>query len=154
MNKTTLHHVTAALGLALLACACWVMAGALSDRMVQQEMTATVRAERQMAASIVDNMAQIIASDLAMSRAIPATLAQMDLMQHALLASRHYASKAPTSETERRNDWMSRPELVKVNSFLHDAQGFSGLDSVWLVNDQGLWRRATPTTKPASSAST
>ncbi|SAL44686.1 diguanylate cyclase [Caballeronia choica] len=138
MNKTTLHHVTAALGLALLACACWVMAGALSDRMVQQEMTATVRAERQMAASIVDNMAQIIASDLAMSRAIPATLAQMDLMQHALLASRHYASKAPTSETERRNEWMSRPELVKVNSFLHDAQGFSGLDSVWLVNDQGL----------------
>ena len=86
MNKTTLHHVTATLGLALLACACWVMAGALSDRMVQQEMTATVRAERQMAASIVDNMAQIIASDLAMSRAIPATLAQMDLMQHALVA--------------------------------------------------------------------
>ena len=33
---------------------------------------------------------------------------------------------------------MSRPELVKVNNFLHDAQGFSGLDSVWLVNDQGF----------------
>ncbi|SAL43888.1 sensor domain-containing diguanylate cyclase [Caballeronia humi] len=138
MNKTTLHHVTATLGLALLACACWVFAGALSDRMVQQEMSATVRAERQMAASIVDNMAQIIASDLAMSRAIPATLAQMDLMQHALVESRHYASKPPATESERRADWMARAELVKVNNFLHDAQGFSGLDSVWLVNDQGL----------------
>jgi diguanylate cyclase (GGDEF)-like protein len=130
--------VTATLALALLACACWVAAGALSDRMVQQEMSATVRAERQMAASIVDNMAQIIASDLAMSRAIPATLAQMDLMQHALVESRHYASKPPATESERRADWMARPELVKVNNFLHDAQGFSGLDSVWLVNDQGV----------------
>lgn len=138
MNKTTLHRVTATLALALLACACWVAAGALSDRMVQQEMSATVRAERQMAASIVDNMAQIIASDLAMSRAIPATLAQMDLMQHALVESRHYASKPPATESERRADWMARPELAKVNNFLHDAQGFSGLDSVWLVNDQGL----------------
>jgi C4-dicarboxylate-specific signal transduction histidine kinase len=138
MNKTTLHRVTATLALALLACACWVAAGALSDRMVQQEMSATVRAERQMAASIVDNMAQIIASDLAMSRAIPATLAQMDLMQHALVESRHYASKPPATESERRADWMARPELVKVNNFLHDAQGFSGLDSVWLVNDQGV----------------
>lgn len=26
---------------------------------------------------------------------------------------------------------------MKVNRFLHDAQGFSGLDSIWLVNDQG-----------------
>ncbi|SAL18495.1 sensor domain-containing diguanylate cyclase [Caballeronia telluris] len=138
MNKTTLHRVTATLALALLACACWVAAGALSDRMVQQEMSATVRAERQMAASIVDNMAQIIASDLAMSRAIPATLAQMDLMQHALVESRHYASKPPATESERRAAWMGRPELAKVNNFLHDAQGFSGLDSVWLVNDQGL----------------
>jgi diguanylate cyclase (GGDEF)-like protein len=138
MNKTTLHRVTATLGLALLACACWVVAGALSDRMVQQEMSATVRAERQMAASIVDNMAQVIASDLAMSRAIPATLAQMDLMQHALVESRHYASKPPATESARRAEWLARPELGKVNNFLHDAQGFSGLDSVWLVNDQGL----------------
>ncbi len=28
--------------------------------------------------------------------------------------------------------------VTKVNRFLHDAQGFSGLDSIWLVNEQGL----------------
>ncbi len=41
-----------------------------------------------MAASIVDNTAQIIASDLAMSRAIPATIAEMDMIQLALAATR------------------------------------------------------------------
>lgn len=138
MNSTLMRRVAVVLGLVLLACACWLAAGALSDRMVQQEMSATVRAERQMAASIVDNMAQIIASDLAMSRAIPATLAQMDLTQHALSQSRHYASKAPVTESERRAEWMARPAFGTVNAFLHDAQGFSGLDSIWLVNDQGF----------------
>jgi len=138
MNKLILHRVIATLGLAALAFACWIAAGLLSDRMVQQEMTSTVRTERQMAASIVDNMAQIIASDLAMSRAIPATLAQMDLTQSALAESRNYASNPAGTELERRKDWTARPALAKVNHFLHDAQGFSGLDSIWLVNDRGF----------------
>ncbi|WP_244813962.1 diguanylate cyclase [Caballeronia sp. Lep1P3] len=137
MNELILHRAIATLCLALLVLGCWVAAGLLSDRMVQQEMTATVRTERQMAASIVDNMAQIIASDLAMSRAIPATLAQMDLTQRALAESRHYALNAKSTETGRRADWMARPGLARVNQFLHEAQGFSGLDSLWLVNDQG-----------------
>ncbi|VXB71048.1 Diguanylate cyclase [Burkholderia sp. 8Y] len=137
MNKLLLHRAIATLCLALLALGCWVAAGLLSDRMVQQEMTATVRTERQMAASIVDNMAQIIASDLAMSRAIPATLAQMDLTQRALAESRRYASNAKITEPVRRAQWIARPGLDKVNRFLHDAQGFSGLDSIWLVNEQG-----------------
>ncbi|QSN62014.1 sensor domain-containing diguanylate cyclase [Caballeronia sp. M1242] len=137
MKKLLLHRAIATLCLALLALGCWVAAGLLSDRMVQQEMAATVRTERQMAASIVDNMAQIIASDLAMSRAIPATLAQMDVMQRALSESRRYASSVKATETVRREQWMARPGLDKVNRFLHDAQGFSGLDSLWLVNEQG-----------------
>ena len=155
MNKTTLHHATAALGFALLACACWVMAGVLSDRMVQQEMTATVRAERQMAASIVDNMAQIIASDLAMSRAIPATIAEMDMIQHALLAVAALCREGADDGNRAPQRLDVAPELVKVNSFLHDAQGFSGLDSVWLVNDQGLCvASSNANDETASSAST
>jgi len=138
MNRLNLHRVIATLGLALIVLACWIAAGLLSDRMVQQEMTGTVRTERQMAASIVDNMAQIIASDLAMSRAIPATLAQMDLMQRALAESRHYALNVNATETARRAQWMALPSLAKVDAFLHDAQGFSGLDSIWLVNDRGF----------------
>ncbi len=104
--------------------------------MVQQEMTSTVHTERQMAASIVDNMAQIIASDLAMSRAILATLAQMDLLQKALAESRNYATDAPPTENERRARWTVQPGFAKVNDFLHDAQGFSGLNSIWLVHEQ------------------
>lgn len=130
MNKLILHRVIATLGLAALAFACWVAAGLLLDRMVQQEITATVRTDRQMAASIVDNMAQIIASDLAMSRAIPTTLAQMDLTQRALAESRNYASNPGETELERRTAWSARPALKKVNHFLHDAQGFSGLDTI------------------------
>ena len=84
MNKTTFHRAIATLAFALLACVCWVAAGMVSDRMVQQELTTSVRVEQQMAASIVDNTAQIIASDLAMSRAIPATIAEMDMIQLAL----------------------------------------------------------------------
>jgi diguanylate cyclase (GGDEF)-like protein len=138
MNKLILHRLIATFGLALLALVCWIAAGMLSDRMVQQETTSMVRTERQMAASIVDNMAQIIASDLAMSRAIPATLAQMDLIQHALAQSRHYASNAGPTESARRVLWKAQPGFAKVNGFLHDAQGFSGLDAVWLVNEQGF----------------
>jgi diguanylate cyclase (GGDEF)-like protein len=137
MKKLLLPRMTATLILAMIAIACWIAAGMLADRMVQQEMTTTARTERQMAASIVDNMAQIIASDLAMSRAIPATLAQMDLTQRALAQSRRYASNPAAAEQERRAKWTAHPGLDKVNRFLHDAQGFSGLDSVWLVNDQG-----------------
>jgi diguanylate cyclase (GGDEF)-like protein len=138
MNKIILHRAIVMLGLALLAFACWIGAGLLSDRMVQQEMTSTVRTERQLAGSIVDNMAQVIASDLAMSRAIPATLAQMDLTQRALAQSRHYASNISGTESARRIKWSSMPGLAKVNQFLHNAQGFSGLDSIWLVNEQGF----------------
>ncbi|WP_277187256.1 diguanylate cyclase [Caballeronia sp. BR00000012568055] len=138
MNKIILHRLIATLAIALLAFLCWLAAGMLSDRMVQQEMTSTVRTERQMAASIVDNMAQIIASDLAMSRAIPATLAQMDLIQRALAQSRHYASNPAPTESARRVEWTAQPGNARVNHFLHDAQGFSGLDSIWLVNEQGF----------------
>jgi diguanylate cyclase (GGDEF)-like protein len=138
MNKTILHTAIATLGFALLACACWIVAGALSERMVQQELTSSMLAERRMAASIVDNTAQIIASDLAMSRAIPATIAEMDMVQLALVASQNYAANVAPTDPGRRAKWLVDPPLLRIDRFLSNARGYTGLDYVWLVNVQGF----------------
>src|ERR1700735_4990062 len=124
MNKTILHTAIATLGFALLACACWIAAGALSDRMVQQELANSMRAERRMAASIVDNTAQIIASDLAMSRAIPATIAEMDMVQLALVASQNYAANVAPTDPGRRAKWLVDPPLLRIDRFLSNARGY------------------------------
>ncbi|KLU22101.1 diguanylate cyclase [Caballeronia mineralivorans PML1(12)] len=138
MNKTTFHRAIATLAFALLACVCWVAAGLVSDRMVQQELAASMHVEQQMAASIVDNTAQIIASDLAMSRAIPATIAEMDMIQLALAQSHNSASETAATEAERRTRWLAVPALTKIGNFLRNARGFTGLDYVWVVNSDGF----------------
>ncbi|CAH2790975.1 MAG: FOG: GGDEF domain [uncultured Paraburkholderia sp.] len=91
-----------------------------------------------MAASIVDNMAEVIASDLAMSRAIPATMAEMDVVQNALVQSRNYAANGEATEPALRAALLKDARMNAVNTFLHRAQGFSGLDQVWLVNANGI----------------
>ncbi len=138
MNKTTFHRAIATLAFALLACVCWVAAGMVSERMVQQEVTTSVRVEQQMAASIVDNTAQIIASDLAMSRAIPATIAEMDMIQLALAESHSSAEEIQQIEPERRAKWLATPALARLDNFLRNARGFTGLDYVWVVNSDGF----------------
>ncbi|MFL9939296.1 sensor domain-containing diguanylate cyclase [Paraburkholderia graminis] len=138
MNRTTLRQATGPIGFVLIVLACWFVAGMVADRMVQQELNAALHAQRQMAASIVDNMAEVIASDLAMSRAIPATMAEMDVVQNALVQSRNYAANGETTEPALRAALLKDPHLGAVSTFLHRAQGFSGLDQVWLVNANGI----------------
>jgi diguanylate cyclase (GGDEF)-like protein len=138
MNQTLLHRATATLAFALLACVCWVAAGALSDRMVQQELAASLRSEQQIAASVVDNTAQIIASDLAMSRAIPAMIAEMDMIQLALAKPHDYAANTVRTEPARRTRWASDPALRHIDEFLGNARGFSGLDYIWVVDTRGF----------------
>ncbi|AFT85030.1 sensor domain-containing diguanylate cyclase [Paraburkholderia phenoliruptrix] len=138
MNRTTLRQATGPIGFMLIVLACWFVAGMVADRMVQQELDAALRAQRQMAASIVDNMAEVIASDLAMSRAIPATMAEMDVVQNALVQSRNYAAIGEATEPALRAALLKDARMNAVNTFLHRAQGFSGLDQVWLVNANGI----------------
>ncbi|CAD6549043.1 hypothetical protein LMG28727_04927 [Paraburkholderia kirstenboschensis] len=138
MNRTTLRQATGPIGFVLILLACWFVAGMVADRMVQQELAATLHAQRQMSASIVDNMAEVIASDLAMSRAIPATMAEMDVVQNALVQSRNYAANGQTTEPALRAALLKDPRMTTVSTFLHRAQGFSGLDQVWLVNANGI----------------
>ncbi|HYS65459.1 MAG TPA: diguanylate cyclase [Paraburkholderia sp.] len=138
MNRTTLHQAAGPISFALIVLVCWFVAGMVADRMVQQELGAALRAQRQMSTSIVDNMAEVIASDLAMSRAIPATMAEMDLVQHALVQSQNYAANGEATEPARRAALLKDARMSAVSTFLHDAQGFSGLDQIWLVNANGI----------------
>lgn len=87
---------------------------------------------------MIFNMAEVIASDLSMSRAIPATMAELNVVQHALAQSQNYAANSGVTEPALHEALLKVPELVAVDSFLHDAQGFSGLDAIWLVNANGI----------------
>jgi diguanylate cyclase (GGDEF)-like protein len=138
MNRTTLRQATGPISFALIVLVCWFVAGMVADRMVQQELDAALRTQRQMSASVVDNMAEVIASDLAMSRAIPATMAEMDLVQRALVQSQNYAVNSEAAEPALRSTLLNDPRMITVSHFLHDAQGFSGLDQIWLVNANGV----------------
>ncbi|RAS35908.1 sensor domain-containing diguanylate cyclase [Paraburkholderia bryophila] len=138
MNRTTLRQATGPISFALIVLVCWFVAGMVADRMVQQELDAALHTQRQMSTSIVDNMAEVIASDLAMSRAIPATMAEMDVIQHALVQSQNYAANGAAAEPALHAALLKDARLRAVSEFLHDAQGFSGLDQIWLVNANGI----------------
>jgi diguanylate cyclase (GGDEF)-like protein len=122
----------------LIVVVCWFVAGMVADRMVQQELDAALRTQREMSTSIVDNMAEVIASDLAMSRAIPATMTKMDVVQRALVQSQNYAANSDATEPALHAALLKDPQMAPVSKFLHEAQGFSGLDQVWIVNANGI----------------
>ncbi|MBC8731081.1 sensor domain-containing diguanylate cyclase [Paraburkholderia sp. UCT2] len=138
MNRTTLRQVAGPVSFVLIVLVCWFVAGMVADRMVQQELDAALHTQRQMSTSIVDNMAEVIASDLAMSRAIPATMAEMDVVQRALVQSQNYAVNSEAAEPALRAALLKDPKMAGVSRFLHEAQGFSGLDQVWIVNANGI----------------
>ena len=138
MNRRLLRQAAGPVGVVVVALVCWVAANWLADRMVRQEFVAALNAQRQMTRSVVDNMAEVIASDLAMSRAIPATMAETRVVQQALTEAAHYAASRDSTELARRKELQAVPELAAVDRFLHDAQGFSGLDAIWLVNANGV----------------
>jgi len=138
MNRNSLRQAIGPLSFGLVVLVCWFLSGMIADRMVQQELDAALHSQRQMSSSIVDNMAEVIASDLSMSRAIPATMAEINVVQHALSQSQGYAASSAVPVETLRTTLLKVPELQALSGFLHDAQGFSGLDSIWLVNANGL----------------
>jgi len=138
MNRTSLRQIAGPVSFALIVLVCWFVAGMVADRMVQQELDAALHSQRQMSTSIVDNMAEVIASDLAMSRAIPATMAEMDVVQRALVQSQNYAANNGMAEPALRAALLGDPQMAAVSKFLHDVRGFSGLDQIWIVNANGI----------------
>jgi diguanylate cyclase (GGDEF)-like protein len=138
MNRRFLRQTAGPLGVVAVAIACWIVAGLLADRMVRQELDTALAMQRQVSRSVVDNMAEVIASDLSMTRAIPATMAQTQVVEKALAESARYAATPQSTELVRRTELQSTPALLSVDRFLHEAQGFSGLDAIWLVNGNGI----------------
>ncbi|WP_042271656.1 GGDEF domain-containing protein [Paraburkholderia heleia] len=138
MNRRLLRQAAGPLGVVVVALVCWAAAGWLADRMVRQEFETALAAQRQVMRSVVDNMAEVVASDLAMSRAIPATMAETRVVQQALTGAAHYAASSDSTELARRKALQGVPALAGIDRFLHDAQGFSGLDAIWLVNANGI----------------
>ncbi|MFP4905848.1 GGDEF domain-containing protein, partial [Paraburkholderia sp. BR14261] len=112
MNRRLLRQAAGPLGVVVVALVCWAAAGWLADRMVRQEFEAALAAQRQMMRSVVDNMAEVIASDLAMSRAIPATMAETRVVQQALTGAAHYAASSDSTELARRKELQGVPALA------------------------------------------
>ncbi|PXW23550.1 sensor domain-containing diguanylate cyclase [Paraburkholderia caballeronis] len=138
MNRTLLRWTAGSVGIVAVVLVCWVIAGLVADRLVRQELEGALNSQRQMTRSVVGNMAEVIASDLSMSRAIPATMAETGVVQQALAQAAHYALNRYPTELARRTVLLKAPEFAEVNMLLHDAQGFSGLDAIWLVNTTGI----------------
>jgi diguanylate cyclase (GGDEF)-like protein len=150
MNRTTLRRAAGPVSFVLVALVCWIVAGIIADRMVQQEFDAALGAQRQMSTSVIDNMAEVIASDLSMSRAIPATMAELIEIQRGLAQSQNYATRGSAGIVALRDELKKVPKLAAINDFLHDAQGFSGLDAIWLINANGLCVASSNSEQPHS----
>jgi diguanylate cyclase (GGDEF)-like protein len=65
-------------------------------------------------------------------------MAEMDVVQRALVQSQNYAVNDQTTEPALRAALLKDAKMTAVSNFLHDAQGFSGLDQIWLVNSNGI----------------
>lgn len=138
MNKATWHRTIVGASVIIGVLVCWLIAGEVADRMVRHELNDTVRGQSQLSLATADNIAQIIASDLSMARAIPATLAETPVIQRVLAQVHGGALNRSESQSERRARFLGVPALRQADAFLHDARGFAGLDNMWLVDTNGL----------------
>jgi len=138
MNNATLHRIIVGASVVIGVFVCWLAAGEVADRMVRHELGDTVRGQSQLSLATADNIAQIIASDLSMARAIPATLAETPAIQRVLAQVYHTAPNRSEQPSERRARLLAIPALRQADAFLHDARGFAGLDNMWLVDTNGL----------------
>jgi diguanylate cyclase (GGDEF)-like protein len=138
MNKKTLHWMMIGASAVMGMLVCWLVAGQVADRMVLHDLNDTVRGQSQLSLATADNIAQIIASDLSMARAIPATLAETPVIQHVLTQAFRLPEKRAAQESERRARLLAVPALRRADAFLHEVRGFAGLDNMWLVDTNGL----------------
>ncbi len=68
-----------------------------------------------------------------------ATIAEMgQMIQLALAQSHSSAEEISQTEPERRAKLLAVPALAKLDDFLRNARGFTGLDYVWVVNSDGF----------------
>jgi len=150
MNRRLWRQLAGSAAIVAVVLVCWLVASLAADRLAREELTSALGAQRLMTRAVVDNMAEVIASDLSMSRAIPATMAETAVVQQALAQAANYAVNGYPTERGRRAALLQAPELVDADMLLHDAQGFSGLDAIWLVNTNGICVAASNARLPLS----
>ncbi|VVD68774.1 sensor domain-containing diguanylate cyclase [Pandoraea anhela] len=104
--------------------ACWIAADRTATSLVGDKLAQSVDAGETVADRVADGMVHAINTDLSMVRAIPSTLAEVDLLRDVLPASGSPA--------------VSADAVARANEFLHGAQGYFGVDRVWVINASGI----------------
>ncbi|MCO5399855.1 diguanylate cyclase [Ralstonia soli] len=114
---------------------CWFAACLAADGMGARDMQQMVEARRQLAAQVAEGMSNQITADVALLRALPQTLAQIDAIPRAVkrVDTRRWNLM---DEASRAEEAMSHREVVDTNAFLSATAGNLGLDYVWVVNPQ------------------
>jgi diguanylate cyclase (GGDEF)-like protein len=150
MNRRLWRQIAGSAGTLAVVLACWLLAGLAADRLGRKELVSALRAQQQMTRAVVGNMTEVIASDLNMARAVPATMAETDIVEQALVQGANYDANRYPTEQARRAALQGAPQFVHANQLLRDAQGFSGLDAIWLVNPAGICIASSNANEPAS----
>nr|WP_311527799.1 diguanylate cyclase [uncultured Ralstonia sp.] len=137
-NGARLRVVRLALGLSAVVVGvglCWFAACLVADTMSARDMQQTADARRQLAAQVAEGMSSQITADVALLRALPQTLAQIDAIPRAVerVDTRRWNLMDQGSRAE---DATSHPEVVDINAFLSATAGNLGLDYVWVVNQR------------------
>lgn len=114
---------------------CWFGAGMVADAMGARDMQQMVDARRQLAAQVAEGMSSQITADVALLRALPQTLAQIDTIPRAVkrVDTQRWNLMDKGSRAEEA---MSHPEAVDVDAFLRTTAGNLGLDYVWVVDQR------------------
>lgn len=103
--------------------ACWVAADRTATSLVGDKLAQSVDAGQTVADRVADGMVHAINTDLAMVRAIPSTLAEVDLLRDVL----------------RPAGGASGAEIIgRANEFLQGAQGYFGVDRIWVIDARGV----------------
>lgn len=113
--------------------ASWFAACFVADSMGAHDMQQMVDARRQLAAQVAEGMSSQITADVALLRALPQTLAQIDAIPRAVarVDTRRWNLMDQGSCAEEA---MSHPEVVDIDAFLNATAGNLGLDYVCVVN--------------------
>jgi diguanylate cyclase (GGDEF)-like protein len=113
----------------------WFVACFVADTIGARDMQQMVDARRRLAAQVAEGMSNQITADVALLRALPQTLAQIDAIPRAVarVDTRRWNLMDQGSRAEEA---LSHPEVVDVNAFLSATAGNLGLDYVWVVNQR------------------
>ncbi|WP_426394527.1 sensor domain-containing diguanylate cyclase [Ralstonia sp. R-29] len=122
----------AAIGVAL----CWFAANTVAGVMGAHDVRQMVETRRQLAAQVAEGMSSQITADVALLRAVPQTLAQIDTVPRAVarVDTRRWSLM---DQGSRAKEAMSHQEVIDSSAFLSTTAGNLGLDYVWVIDQRG-----------------